>query len=185
METFDFFDSSEDYRQPQYAKYRSDPRWQRIYPFLKGKLLHVTSTSGWECIRHVGQIDPSGAADHGSRFAEHIVRHHFAFENNYVAMFDFEAPTEEEVIRTWDRSHEVITMEEPTVLIELDRVSLAGKLVPNSAGCVPGTEKLIGGNCIPFVEAWIQEPIPTSTVLRVYRVTAGPGLDLQWSEMDV
>lgn len=176
MEPFDPIDDSDAHREPQYEAYRADPQWQRVYGFLSGMLFHVSSEKGWKGILQHGHIAPSNDG-HASRFDDQTVRRSFSHENSYVALFDFARPSEE-AIRTWDRSHEVITKGGPAVLLELDRNALAAKLVPNTAGCVAGTERLISGNCIPFVEVWYPEPIPIAHVLSVHKITETQGLGL-------
>lgn len=89
------------YAERQYATYRSDVEWHRICTFLRHGYWHVTSPEAWQAIRESGVIRPNTGGRYPTRWGQWSSERSLAYVHNWVALFDFVSPTEEEVIRVW------------------------------------------------------------------------------------
>jgi len=147
---------------PQYAVYKSDPAWRRLYAFLRCGYWHVTNPAKWEAIKESGAIKPNVDEGFEMRF-ESQTKKSIGHVNGYVMLFDFVTPSEEEIIGTWEHAWDVLTDEVTTVLLRLDRRRLRTKVIPNSAANC-------GDGYISFCEVWYPEPIPMIAISSVYRV---------------
>jgi hypothetical protein len=154
----------------QYAEYRANPEWTRIYSFLRQGYWHVTSAEGWGAIRDSGAIKPNTGGRYPQRFS--TSDRSYAHIHNCVSLFDFVSPSEEEVIQQWGNACDVLC--EGTVLLQLDRQLLEPNIILNRD--VWGHE--VGYTCllIPFVEAWYAGEIPTAVITGRFRLPPVHGL---------
>jgi hypothetical protein len=147
----------------QYAAYRSDPEWGRIYSFLRHGYWHVTSPGNWQAIKKSGAIKPNINGRFRTRWSG-ITDRSYAYIQECVSLFDFITPSEEDVIRLWDRSWPILTDNEATtVLLRIDRRQLRSKIIPN---CEAGVKYLQ----IPHCEVWFPGPIPIDSISSVYHL---------------
>ena len=154
----------------QYATYKSDPEWRRIYSFLHHGYWHGTTPNNWKAILASGVIRPRMEGDLLGRWWSKSTERSYAYNHRCVALFDFVSPSEEEVIETWDRAWETLTnIKATTILLRLDRRRLRSRIIPNSQGWprAPNGEIYF---LIPFCEVWYPEDIPTIAISQVYEL---------------
>lgn len=169
MERFDYDNPKE----PQYAAYRSDPAWRRIYKFLQRGYWHVTSPQAWDKIRESGAIKPNI----DGRYTVNFTERSYSYIHQCVALFDFASPSEEEIIQNWHHAWDVIRSKPTTVLLRLDRRRLHSKIIPNSQARQWLAEGKVA-NIIPFCEVWCPEEIPIVAVSHAYRVSEARAYEL-------
>lgn len=170
---FERFPSGTGTYEAQYAAYRSNPAWRRVYRLLRQGYWHGTSPRAWIAIREAGAIKPNV----GGRF-ETSYTNSYAFVHGCVALFDFAGPTEEEVIQVWGHACDVLTMGaatgDPSVLLRLDRRRLRPKIIPNCEGWPPKDGRAYLS--IPYIEVWYPREIPITAITSRFRLPAVHGL---------
>jgi hypothetical protein len=170
LERFELSDRPEE----TFAAYKSNPEWRSIYSFLGNGFWHVTSFESWSGILRSGAIRPNVRGRYAMRFGT-ISERSYGYHHNYVSLFDFRSPTEEEVIQTWARACDVLTDGlQSLLLLRLDRRRLRRKIIPNSAAWPPTYEEPFGS--IPFIEVWYPGEIPVSAITGTFRLPARHGL---------
>lgn len=160
--TFDDFLFDNDYE-----PYKSSKIWEDIYAFLKRGIWHVTSRANWELIQSDGFIGRNLNGRYTMRFDTTSERS-YGVKNELICLFDFETPTEDEVIRMWGRVWDVMIYQQGSILIALRRAALVDKLLPNTTCYWEGLQH--GGGCVPFCEAWYPDDIPTKFIDQVYEL---------------
>ena len=129
----------------------------RLLPVVRRGLYHLTSICGLKGIRHKSYILPNNGEfpDTYTQSAKSFGRRY-----GYVSLFDFETPTEEQILAEYHKWEGFFYRHKPvTVLIGLDRRKLEPKLLPNE------TAKQTVGYGIPWmphIEVWYPEPLPFS-----------------------
>ncbi|MFL5340434.1 MAG: hypothetical protein ACJ8F7_09805 [Gemmataceae bacterium] len=157
--------------EPHYEQLRADPEWNRIYALIRQGYWHVTSLQGWEKIRESGAIKPNRGGRFPMRFG-YVSERSYGRKSDLIALFDFATPSEGEVMRQWGNAWDVMVKNrEDHILLQLERSSLEGRIIPNSEVFGRSDGKIAGG-CIPFVEVWYPEDIPTDCIASVYRLPA-------------
>jgi hypothetical protein len=171
--------------EPQYALYRSNPEWRRIYSFLRRGYWHVTNPKSWEDIRKSRAIQPNLGGRYTARWGSPgtcveptLTDRSYAYIHKCVALFDFVYPSENEVIHQWGNAWDVLTDQgASTILIRLDRRRLRSKIIPNREGRKIVDDRAFG--CIPYCEVWYPDEIPTTFVIGVYEVPPPAGFEFK------
>jgi hypothetical protein len=86
----------------------------------------------------------------------------FAYVHNYVALFDFVTPSEQEAIRQWENAWTFLRASD--ILVRLDRRRLRSEIIPNHLGRNDAT----ACGCIPYLEVWYPDEIPTRFITAIY-----------------
>lgn len=155
----------------EYERLRNDPEWGKIYAFIRRDYWHVTSTEAWREIRASGAIKPNVDGRYDKRFGD-ITNRSFGYLHRYVSLFDFLTPSEEEVMRQWGNSWDVLVdQKHDGLLLQLGRNNLAAKIVQNSTAWSEGKAQVRGG-CIPHVEVWYPKEIAVDSVRNVWIIPA-------------
>ena len=140
------------------ANFRRSPVRRALFRKLQRDLWHVTSEVGYGRIKEAGAILPNV----NDQFLSFYKADSFAKAKDYVALFDFETPTREQIIPEWVKCERFFTLYKPTIALRLDRRQLFDKLIANDAA--RGSEGR-GKQWIPVVEVWYPEPIPVSAIV--------------------
>jgi|SRR5215207_10255030 len=128
-----------------------------LAPCSQARCVHLTSVRELEGIRNKGYITPNrgGFPDTYPQSAQSFGRKY-----GYVSLFDFETPTEVQILLEYHKWVGFFYRHEPvTVLISFNRQGLEPKLLPNA------TAKERVGYEIPWMprtEVWYPEPLALS-----------------------
>jgi hypothetical protein len=151
--------------EPQYVTNRSDPKWREVYSFVRRDYWHSTTPQHWDAIRQSGAIMPNRNRQFPSYWKGVVADHCYSIKHECIALFDFVTPTEEEIMRVWDRAWEVITFNarQVAVLLQIERQRLEDRIIPN------GRASHDEGH-VPFCEVWYPDDIPIDAISGVYRL---------------
>ena len=130
----------------------------RLFSDLRQGLWHCTSPSEYRQILRDGSIKPNDGR------VKHWRGHPYACQQlGAVSLFDFQTPTEQEVLETADLWGPFICnfAHRTTVVVGLSRRELEPKLLPYPENKVHTT-----GNVIPYVETCHCGPIPITVITK-------------------
>lgn len=132
----------------------------RLMPLLRKGIFHRTSIDGYKGIRQTGCILPN-KGDFPFSYPQSKV--YYGYAMSYVCLFDFESAREEDyrgnhhIWANFFYDHKPLT-----IILRLNRLMLANKLIPNSVRPKPGEAGY--KSAIAYVETWYPEAIPVSAI---------------------
>jgi hypothetical protein len=131
----------------------------KVFPYLRHGLCHVTSPTSMLAILDSGVILPSNPT---RPFTFPQTGNSYGLQKGYVCLFDFGVLDEPQYVDFYSRWSTFFFTHRPfTVVVELARGVLGGRLIPNSrAHAEVGYDKV----WIPHVEAWHDGPISLEAV---------------------
>lgn len=166
----------------QYAQDRADLLNSPLgahFGELKRGIWHCTGPRGYAGIRSSGAIEPS---DGRNPYTFPQTANSYARKKCYVSLFDFGAASDSECFSMHFKWTRFFSHFEPfTAVLELDRATLAERLVPASVARQP---EAYGTVWIPHVEAWHAGPIPVSAVRRYLMVPNRRIAEATWLSPD-